>query len=154
MPENTDVVRADLVELMEGGFAPVVILLREFDHKKASVVLDGLPYSAWSLLGHMHNRQELLLSFMRGSNDNADLWPEPYWPDNNAPGDEVSWNSAIDNFERDLTEMRSIVDNKNIPLFEVRDNGKSLYWAALAAVQHNSYHIGQIKAIGRQLGVW
>ncbi|WP_255474063.1 hypothetical protein [Pontibacter qinzhouensis] len=38
--------REHLVELLTGGFAPNVILLRAFDYKKAAILLDGLHFSA------------------------------------------------------------------------------------------------------------
>ncbi|MDX5423418.1 MAG: hypothetical protein LPK14_14270, partial [Hymenobacteraceae bacterium] len=52
--QSTDkLIREQLVELLRGGFAPNVILLREFDHTKAGIILDGLHFSAWILLGHI-----------------------------------------------------------------------------------------------------
>ena len=51
MPMNFDqnnhsVIREELATLLQGGFAPVVTLLREFHYDKTAVVLEGLPFSA------------------------------------------------------------------------------------------------------------
>lgn len=58
---SNQLLRSHLTELLRGGFAPVVILLREFHVEKAGIVLDGLPFSAYSLLEHMLHRQRVLL---------------------------------------------------------------------------------------------
>lgn len=156
MPDNdtTHLMRSQVAEFLEGGFAPVVILLREFHYDKAGIVLDGLHFSAWSLLGHMHRRQEDLLHFIKDTSGHPELWRQPYWPDQHQPENEQAWNTAIDRFEDNLKEMIRIVKAPDIDLYEVHENGKTLLWAAMANFQHNAYHIGQLKAIGRQLGVW
>ena len=151
---ETETMRDELVELLKGGFAPVVTLLREFDYSKAAEVLDGLPYSAWSLLEHMCSRQSLMLRFMKNPAAVDNLWPDAYWPENPGPGNELIWEQGISSFEQDLAEIISIVEDPEVPLFESQRNGKTFFWAAVATLQHNAYHIGQIKAIGRQLGVW
>lgn len=149
-----DVVRGSLKELLIGGFAPVVILLKEFHFDKTGIVLDGLHFSVWSLLRHMHERQQLLLNFMKNPDNHQDLWPEPYWPQDFVPENEQVWKESIARFESDLNAMINIIDNPQSRLFQVQRNSKTLFWAAIANLQHNAYHIGQIKAVGRQLGVW
>lgn len=148
------IIRAQYVELLVGGFAPVVILLREFHYDKAGIVLEGLPFSAWSLLEHMRHRQHVLLNFMRDPENNPDVWPDAYWPENPKPESEQAWKNAIDTFEEDLAEMIRIMQNPVSRLFDVQENGKTLSWAAITTLHHNGYTIGQVKAIGRQLGVW
>lgn len=149
-----NVIRSHLVELLKGGFAPVVALLREFQYGKTGIILEGLPFSVWSLLEHMKHRQSVLLQFMRNPDKNYEVWPEAYWPESTAPEDEQQWNASISRFEGDLDEMISIVINPDRNLFEVHENGKTLVWAAMTTFHHNAYTIGQIKSIGRQLGVW
>ena len=152
--ETDNLQREHLVELLKGGFAPVVILLREFDFAKAGIALDGLPFSAWSLLEHMRHRQKVLLDFMRDPENNPDVWPNAYWPENPVPESKQAWDKAIDAFEKDLEEMIQIVKDPDSNLYEVQGNGKTLSWAAMTTFHHNAYTIGQVKAIGRQLGVW
>ncbi|ELR73546.1 hypothetical protein C900_02631 [Fulvivirga imtechensis AK7] len=154
LESDMEATRDHLAELLKGGFAPVVILLREFHYNKTDYMLDGLPFSTWSLLEHMRWRQLILLRFMNDPQNHHNVWPDPYWPDNPVPANEGAWNDAIDSFEQNLNEVIAIVKNRNTHLFGPQKNGKSIYWAAVAILQHNAYHIGQIKAIGRQLGVW
>lgn len=153
--QDTDkLLREQLTELLKGGFAPVVILLREFHFEKAGIVLDGLPFSAWSLLEHMRHRQKVLLDFMKDPAKNQDVWPDAYWPENPVPESEQVWKEGISSFEKELEEMIGVVNNPETDLLEVHENGKTLSWAAMTTFHHNAYTIGQVKAIGRQLGVW
>ena len=151
---STTTFRDHLMELLRGGFAPVVILLREFHFDKTGIVLDGLPFSAYSLLEHMRHRQRVLLDFMQNPQDNSDTWPDAYWPADPAPQNEAVWLQAIEAFEQDLGVMIQLVQDPESNLLQVHENGKTLAWAAMTTFHHNAYTIGQIKAVGRQLGVW
>ena len=153
--QNThELIKETLADLLKGGFAPNVILLREFHFDKTGIVLDGLHFSAYSLLGHMAARQAALLQFMKDPKNNPDVWGDAHWPQNFQPESEKAWYGAIDSFERELQEMIELVQQPETQLYKVQDNGKTIYWAAMANLHHNGYHIGQMKAVGRQLGVW
>lgn len=145
--------REQLAGLLWGGFAPNIILLREFDHRKAGVILDGLHFSAWILLGHIRARHNTFLQFMKHPEKEIDLWPKAQWPENHQPGKE-EWNKVIDEYEAELNEMIALVKDPEIPLFERQSNGRNFSWAAMTVLHHTGYHIGQLKTIGRQLGVW
>jgi len=146
--------KTQLVEFLKGGFAPNVILLREFEFEKAGIILDGLHFSAWILLGHLHARHRILLEFMKDPDKNQDIWPEAYWPENHQPETRQEWDSAIDRYEEDLQEMIALVSHPGTDIFKSDENGDSISRAALTVLHHTGYHIGQLKTIGRQLGVW
>ncbi len=146
--------KEQLTEFLEGGFAPNVILLREFDHKKAGIILDGLHFSAWILLGHIRARQQVLFNFMKDPENNPEVWPDAHWPENYEPKNRQEWDEAIDQYERELQEVITFVKKTEAPLFKLQSNGKSISWAAMSLLHHTGYHIGQLKTIGRQLGVW
>jgi hypothetical protein len=117
-------------------------------------VLDGLHFSAWSLLRHMDARQKVLLDFIKNPEGQHNLWPDAYWPQDFIPENEQSWLDCIWGFEADLNEMIRVVSDPETQLFQVQNNDQTIFWAAQTNLQHNAYHIGQIKTIGRQLGVW
>lgn len=148
------IIREQLVELLKGGFAPNAILLREFDHKKAGIVLDGLHFSAWILLGHIQARQHTLLNFMKDPENNLNVWPDAPWPENHVPDSKAEWEEAISRYEAELEEMIRTVEDPETQLFQKQANGKTLSWAAMTTLHHTGYHIGQLKTVGRQLGVW
>lgn len=146
--------REQLAALLWGGFAPNITLLREFDDAKAGVILDGLHFSAWILLGHIRARHNTFLEFMKHPEKESDLWPEAEWPENHQPQSRKEWDKAIDDYEAQLKEMIALVKDPEIPLFEKQVNGRNFSWAAMTVLHHTGYHIGQLKTIGRQLGVW
>lgn len=143
-----------LIEFLKGGFAPNVILLREFHFEKTGIIPDGLHFSAWILLGHLHSRHRDYLEFMKKPDSNPDLWPDAYWPENYQPEMQEEWNEAVDAYEKDLQEMIEIITRSDTDPFRRYQNGESISSAAMTVLHHTGYHIGQLKTIGRQLGVW
>src|SRR5687767_1482097 len=110
--QNSDLlVKEHLVELLQGGFAPTGILLREFAYDKAGIILSGLHFSAWILLGHMKARQHTLLQFMKDPANNPEIWPDAHWPENHTPQSEQEWHAAISAFEQELADMIQIVQD-------------------------------------------
>lgn len=154
MKDEESLLREQLIELLIGGFAPNVILLREFSSEKAGVILDGLHFSAWVLLGHIKARQLVLLNFIKDPEKFPDVWPDASWPGNHEPQSRDEWDNAIDEYEIELQEIINLIHNPGTPLLEVQSNGKTFSWAALNLIHHTGYHIGQLKTIGRQLGIW
>ena len=146
--------REQLAELLWGGFAPNIILLREFDYKKTGVILDGLHFSAWILLGHIRARHNTFLQFMKQPEKEIDMWPQAPWPENHQPQSREEWDKAIDEYEAELKEMINLIKDPKFPLFEKQANGRNFSGAAMTVLHHTGYHIGQLKTIGRQLGVW
>lgn len=146
--------REQLVEFLEGGFAPNVILLREFSYEKTGIILDGLHFSAWILLGHIRARQQVLLEFFKDPENNRDVWPDAPWPENHQPKNREEWDEAIGEYEKELQETINIIRDPKTPLLEPQTNGKTFSWAAMTILHHTGYHIGQLKTVGRQLGVW
>lgn len=132
----------------------MVILLREFHFDKTGTVLPGLHFSAFSLLGHMRRRQQQLLGFIKDPEGSPNVWDDAYWPQRYAPETEGEWQAEINRFEQELQEVIELIQNPGTALYTVHENGKSISWAAMALFHHNGYHIGQMKALGRQLGVW
>lgn len=143
----------ELEELLRGGFAPNVILLKEFNYNKTGIILDGLHFSAWMLLGHIRWRHQVFLEFMRNPNEPVELWPPTYWPENHQPKSEKEWFEAIAKYESELEEMITIVLDIKTDLFS-ENNGKSILCGVITVIHHTGYHIGQLKTIGRQLDVW
>lgn len=146
--------RSDLVELLNGGFAPNVILLREFHYEKAGIILDGLHFSAWILLGHLHARHCDFLEFIKNPDQPMNLWRDAPWPEKYQPKTREEWDEAINKYEKDLHEMIAVVADPKTEIFKKHHDGRSISWAAMTVLHHTGYHIGQLKTIGRQLGVW
>ena len=152
--QQEELIKKDLIELLKGGFAPNVILFREFSFDKAGVILDGLHFSAWILLGHIRARQQVLYKFMKQPEKEMDLWPDAHWPENHQPETSQEWHNEIYQYEKELQEVLELVQNTDHPLLQKNAEGNSVFEAALILLHHTGYHVGQLKTVGRQLGVW
>lgn len=117
-------------------------------------MLDGLHFSAWILLGHIRARHRQILAFMQDPKKNQQIWQEAEWPKNHEPANREEWYAEIEEFQKEIKEMKKIILDRDISIFFIHENGKSFSDAAMISLHHTGYHIGQLKAIGRQLGVW
>lgn len=147
-------IKKEISVFLEGGFAPNIPLLREFDYRKAGIILDGLHFSAWILLQHIRARHRVFLEFMKNPDPDTEFWPPAFWGENYQPKSQKEWNEAIDTYEKELKEMISFLNQPETDLFKNHKNGRTLFAVALTTLHHTGYHIGQLKTIGRQLEVW
>jgi uncharacterized damage-inducible protein DinB len=117
----------------------------------------GLEHSPWQLLEHMRLAQEDILDFCVNPKYVHELtWPDDYWPKNPAPPSAAAWDESVASFTREREKLKQLArDTKD--LFARVPTGKDdhTYLRALLLVtDHNSYHLGQLVAVRRALGVW
>ena len=83
-------------------------------------------------------------------------WPEDYWPTDPAPPSEEAWTDSIASCVRSREALKRLareIDDltSRVPTGE----GPQTYLRAiLLAADHAAYHVGQIVAVRRALGVW
>lgn len=116
----------------------------------------GLPYSLWELLEHMRIAQWDILEFSRDAKHVSPDWPEGYWPETPAPPNANAWSKSLKQFERDLESMRKLIASPKTDLFAKipHGTGQTILREALLVADHNSYHLGQVLAVRRLLGIW
>jgi uncharacterized damage-inducible protein DinB len=147
-------------------------LVRVLDWQEAHVgfdkAIDGIPadkrgarapgfdHSPWQLLEHMRLAQDDILEFCIDANYHHNLkWPDDYWPQA-APPSDAAWTDSIASFRRKREKMkvlaREIEDlTANVPT----GTGNQTYLRAILLVaDHTSYHVGQLVAVRRALGIW
>ena len=118
---------------------------------------DGYPHSPWELVEHIRITQHDLLDFCQNPRYVEKLeWPHDYWPAAPKPPSAGAWDESIAEYRRDreafarfTTEIESDLTSK-IP----RGTGQTYLRTILQAVDHASYHIGQIVSVRRLLGAW
>jgi uncharacterized damage-inducible protein DinB len=119
---------------------------------------DGFEHSTWQLLEHMRLAQKDLLDFARNSQYvHALKWPDDYWPRNPAPPDATAWNQSIAEFKSDRERLKQLALDTEIDLFALVPTGKghqTYLRTILVVVDHNAYHVGQLVAVRRALGIW
>jgi len=120
------------------------------------VVPDGWEYSAWQLVEHLRIAQADILDFCVNAKYKAKKWPDDYWPKSPAPPNGAAWTHAIAQFRRDRKAFQRLAANTSIELVAAIPHGTEQTYLreVLLAADHTSYHVGQLVALRRQLGIW
>lgn len=116
----------------------------------------GLPYSAWELLEHLRFTQWDILEFCRNPGYQEPSWPDDYWPASPTPPDADSWAESVEAFRANRESLQELAADRSIDLFAPipHGNGQTYLRELLLVADHNAYHVGQIVAVRKLLGVW
>jgi uncharacterized damage-inducible protein DinB len=121
-----------------------------------STAAAGLPYTLWQLLEHIRLAQHDILDFCRNPGYAELRWPDDYWPPAGAtPGaDDVSASLAA--LREDREALAAMALDSRIDLFAriPHGTGQTYLRELLLAADHSSYHLGQMVAVRRALGIW
>ena len=152
--------RTQLVRLLEWDEAHV-----GFDKAVAGVPaavrgeqVSGFEHSPWQLIEHLRLAQKDLLDFaVNPQYVHALEWPGDYWPRDPAPPDATAWDKSIDAFKADRARLTKLVLDPAVDLFGTVPTGtgpQTCLRAILLVADHNAYHLGQLVAVRRALGIW
>jgi uncharacterized damage-inducible protein DinB len=83
-------------------------------------------------------------------------WPDEYWPTSPAPRAAAAWTRSLAAIRRGRKAMQQLARNPRTDLGAAipHGTGQTYLREILLVAVHNSYHIGQIVALRRQLGIW
>jgi hypothetical protein len=117
----------------------------------------GFEHSLWELLEHLRLAQDDILDFCVNAAYAHDMaWPEDYWPAAPAPPSDQAWSDSIAEFVRTRDEMKRMAREVNDLTATVpTGKGSQTYLRAILLVaDHAAYHVGQLVAVRRALGIW
>ncbi len=121
-----------------------------------SAIAPGLPYTLWQLLEHVRLAQHDILDFCRNPGYTKLRWPEDYWPPASArpTAEEVAGSLAALHEDRDA--LMAMARNPELDLFAriPHGTGQTYLRELLLVADHTSYHLGQVVAVRRALGIW
>ena len=150
--------RAQLVKLLDFqdahvGFDRAVIGIPA---RSRGTVPAGWEYSLWQLVEHLRIAQADILAFCQTAKYKEKKWPDDYWPKSAAPRSAAAWTKAIAAYRGDRKTLQRLAANTKIDLLATipHGTGQTYLRELLLVVDHASYHIGQIVALRRQLGIW
>lgn len=117
----------------------------------------GFSHSCWQLLEHMRRAQADILDFCVNAEYVYPVSMDEYWPAA-VPPEAASWDAAVSAFETDLDALRRLALDESVDLLAAVPTASSAtqtYARELILVtDHNAYHLGQLVALMRVLGVW
>ena len=155
---QSDILREQLVKLLDWQDAHVNFdaAVENIPPSLQGVRPEGLPYSPWELLEHLRLTQNDILNFCRNPDYKAPKWPDEYWPKTSAPPTPNDWQKSIDAFLADRHYLQSLVADLALDLYAKipHGDGQTYLREILLVADHNAYHVGELVAVRRLLGVW
>jgi uncharacterized damage-inducible protein DinB len=118
---------------------------------------EGLPHSVWDIVEHIRIAQHDLLDFCRNPDYHHDLtWPDDYWPKGSGPISHDDWGNSLAAIDRETSELKAFTTEHGRDLTEkiTAGTGQTYLRTILVALDHTSYHTGEIVTIRRLLGAW
>jgi uncharacterized damage-inducible protein DinB len=117
---------------------------------------ENFPHSVWELLDHIRRTQHDLLEFMTNEQYEEPKWPHDYWPKSPAPKDDAEWRRAIDDIHHETKALKAFTtdDPRDLTQQIPHGTGQTYLRTIIVAVDHMSYHVGQIVVVRRLLGAW
>ena len=155
---KTSDIRGHLAKLLEWGDAHVTFdaAVKGIPPRLRGVVPAGWEYSAWQLVEHIRLAQSDILEFCVSKTYEEKRWPDDYWPKSRAPRHAAAWTRSIAAIRRDRKSLQRLAANVKIDLLAAIPHGAGQTYLRelLLIADHTAYHVGQIVALRRQLGVW
>ena len=116
----------------------------------------GFEHSPWQLLEHIRLAQEDILDFCVNAHYEHTLkWPDDYWPGATPPS-EAAWQESIASFTRSREKLKALArDVEDLTAKVPTGKSNQTYLRAILLVaDHTTYHVGQLVAVRRALGIW
>jgi hypothetical protein len=158
MAANDQQLRDELVDSLKKGNAHVDLFsaLKGFPEDLYGKKPKGSPHTAWQLLEHIRIAMNDLLVFSTDSNYVAPKWPDDYWPEQDTPKDADAWHGSLKALKADMGAFEKLIRNPKSNLYAKIPwgDGQTLLREVLVAIDHNSYHVGQLVTLRQQLGAW
>jgi len=155
MPQDDKLLRDQLVATLREGHAHIDLFsaLKDFPESLYGKKPKGAPYSAWQLLEHIRIALNDLLVFSTDLNYVAPKWPDAYWPRQAAPENAAAWKTSVKALKADLSALEKLIQNPESNLYAQIPwgDGQTLLREVLLAIDHNSYHLGQLVLLRKQL---
>jgi hypothetical protein len=116
----------------------------------------GFDHSPWQLVEHIRLAQDDILDFCLNPHYQHTMkWPDDYWPAA-APSSDAAWDQSVASFIRSRERMKQVArDVTDLNAHVPTGTGTQTYLRAILLVaDHAAYHVGQLVAVRRALGIW
>lgn len=159
MTDTLSAIRDHLLRVLDweeahAGFDKAV---RGMPADKQGVTPPGFEHSPWQLLEHIRIAQDDILEFcVNDAYGHSMNWPDDYWPRDPAPPSDTAWEASVAAYGKAREELKRLVrDIEDLTARVPTGKPKHTYLRAiLLTADHTAYHVGQLVAVRRALGVW
>jgi uncharacterized damage-inducible protein DinB len=113
-----------------------------------------LPYSLWQLLEHLRLCQLDILDFCRNPDYKEPKFPDDLWPKKSEPQNADAWSKSLAAFRKDREDLKQLASDIDLFAKIPHGSGQTYLRELLLVADHNAYHVGEIVAVRRLLGIW
>jgi hypothetical protein len=164
--------RENAVHLLKGDLSlreHVLYLLKgDGAHLDFDAVVKGIPaavrgkrpkgaaHTPWQVLEHLRITQADVLGSLRDPSHKSPDFPSGYWPRTEVPPNEKAWSRSAEEFRAGHKTLIELVTSQSSDLLAPLPGaeGQTILRKLLMLADHNSYHLGQMVVLRRQLGAW
>ena len=117
----------------------------------------GFEHSPWQLVEHIRLAQDDILDFcVNIAYEHTMTWPDDYWPKDPAPPNDKAWADSIAAYTRAREEVKRLAREVEDLTAKVPTGKEDQTYlrAILLTADHTAYHVGQLVAVRRALGIW
>jgi hypothetical protein len=159
MHDATQALRDHLVRVLDWEDAHVGFdkAVEGIPAEKQGLRPPGFEHSAWQLLEHIRIAQDDILDFcVNDKYAHTMTWPDDYWPRDPAPPASRAWVESVESYARSRDRLQRLVrEVADLTARVPTGEGNQTYLRAiLLTADHTAYHVGQLIAVRRALGVW
>ena len=157
MADRDDSLREHLRKLLDWGDAHTKFdsAVKDVPRPLRGTVPEGSAHSLWQLLEHLRICQFDILDFCRNPSyvevPDGGLLAEV----GRAPSARA-WDESVAAFRHDRDELKKLAADRAVDLFAriPHGSGQTYLRELLLVADHNAYHVGQLVALRRRLGIW
>jgi len=117
----------------------------------------GFEHSPWQIVEHIRLAQEDILEFcVNATYEHTMTWPDDYWPKDPAPPSQNAWADSVASYARSREELKRLAREVEDLTAKVPTGkaGQTYLRAILLTADHTAYHVGQLVAVRRAIGIW
>lgn len=155
---NTDALRRDLAELLDGHGAhmPFEEAVADFPDEAMNRRAPNVEYTPWHLIEHLRLTQADILDYVVNPDYVEPSWPADYWPPSDATATRAEFDESIRGFLADKAALRALVMDPSRDLFAVIPGspGHTLLREVRIDADHNAYHVGEFGVLRQVMGTW
>jgi hypothetical protein len=149
--------RDELLALVRGGNAHMGFedAVSGFPMKDINRKVPNGSYTIWQLLEHIRICQSDILEFVRDPKYVSPDFPDGYWPNPDDIATPAMWKKTVKGFLTDLASLEEIINNPKTDFFGPIPHAKdyTVFREMLLVADHNAFHVGEVVALRRALGM-
>jgi hypothetical protein len=153
-----DVLREQLVELLQGGHAHMNFddAVRDFPPGAMNEMAPNVQYTPWELLEHIRIAQWDILAFIQNPDHVSPDWPRGYWPAEGEKATDAAWAATVRQIQGDREALVALLRDPGTELTSPLPHAPdyTVLREILTAADHSGYHLGEFALLREVMGTW